>query len=733
MRNAASHATFEVSGSTFEVFAIEGSEGVSTLFTYEIGCSAPLPLPSASVVIGAEGTLVLVDVNGGSRSIKGFIERARGKAYDNEHGEMRVVLRPKIFDLTLGRGSRTFQSTTIIDILQTVLGAHAGSTRFAFPNGGTIPYRVQRDESDWDFITRTLADAGLMYWFDHARGGSLVLADGFSAADPIEGAPIPVLTESFIGGVDEGIVELGSGNQAGSTSHTARGFRWEKPALDVSEKAGQGDYESYEHVLEVPGLKSVGGSLMKQAQGRADGQRITGVIRSVRCAPGMSLPLDDGSEMVISSVSVSAEAVKSADSPGGARDGGARFNSFSFSFSASGGSSSPQPEPPKARRSHHGLSHALVTASSGDEVFPNESAQVRAQLHWDRSGAFNATSGTWVRVAQRLAPASMMIPRTGWVLATIGQRGSADMPLGLGRIFDGEHVPPYGLPENKTRTVYKTATTPGGGSFNEIHFEDKKGAEVLHIHASRDTEILTRASKSEIVHNDARHFVDGQQTITVNQGKNSTVKLSQTTVIGRDETIDVDGDMNKSVKGNETITIGGGRTIRGKLGHSTTIGLNRKLKVGAALIDISLGQINREAKNALTLVGGVLLRLAGQSISRRVGPLWVETVGGMKYVKAGNTITDSSTKNTTEFIGGSVLLDAGTTINEDASEKGTWTVIGKFSGDAKEALIEAHDKIEIRCGKSVLCIEPDGFTLSSPQIELEGKELELVTAIIEHN
>ena len=79
------------------------------------------------------------------------------------------------------------------------------------------------------------------------------------------------------------------------------------------------------------------------------------------------------------------------------------------------------------------------------------------------------------------------------------------------------------------------------------------------------------------------------------------------------------------------------------------------------------------------------------------------------------------------------MLDAGTTINEDASEKGTWTVVGKFSGDAKEGLIEAHDKIEIRCGKSVLCVEPDGLTLSSPQIELEGKELELITAVIEHN
>lgn len=727
MQKSASHATFEVSGTTFEVFALEGAEELSTLSTYEIGCSTPLPLPSASTIIGGEGMLVLADIEGRSRSVRGLVESARANAYDNEHGELRFVLRPLLFDLTLGRASRTFQMSTVLDILRIVLGRHAASTRFAFFNEARIAYRVQRDESDWDFIERTLSDAGLVYWFDHARGSTLVISEGFSAADPLEGEAIPVLTESFIGGIDEGFLELGSSNEADFTAHTARGFRWEKPALEISGKAGQGEYERYEYVLEVPGLKSVGERLMKQAQGRADRRRLTGVVRSVRCAPGVSLTIDDRAELdgtyVILSVAISEES----------RDAKTPFVSFTFRFTAVLESSAPHPEPPKAHRSHRGLSHAVVTAASGDEVFTTESAQVRAQPHWDRGGAFDATSGTWLRVAQRPTPASMMLPRTGWVLATIGQRGFADVPLGLGRIFDGEHTPSYGLPENKTRLVYKTATTPGGGSFNEVHFEDKIGAEVMHIHASRDTEILTRSAKSEIIHNDARHFVDGQQVISVNAGMNSHVKLNQTTVIGRDETVEVGGDMTKSVHRDETITIGGHRTVRGNAGHSTTIAHNRKLKVGAALIDISLGQIHREAKNALTLIGGVLMRVAGQSIGRRVGTLWVETVGGMKYVKAGNSITDSSTKDTTETIGGSVVLQAGTTINEDASERGTWTVVGAFRGNAKEGLIEAHDLIEVRCGKSVLRIEPEGITLSSSQIELEGQDLELVTAVIEHN
>ena len=727
MGEAASHATFQVSGSTFRVSALEGSEAISTLFSYEIGCLSPLPLPRASDVIGAEGTLTLVDPEGRTRDIRGFVSEARGRAGDNMQGEIRFVLRPYVFDLTLGRASRTFQESTVAEILTTVLGPHAGSARLAFSGGTPIPYRVERGESDWAFIERTLAAAGLLYWFDHGQGSALVIADSLGAADALVGAPIPVLTESFVGSVTEGIVELGSGNEAGFSAHTVRSFRWDKPALDVSAKAGGGEYESYEHILEVKGLTEAGESRLKQSQGRADRQRITGVVRTVRLAPGVALSVDDHAD-------TNARYVITSLQLGGELEGdGAHFVSFTSSFTAAHESAAPHPDAPPARLTQAGMSYGIVTASKGDEVFPDEAGQVRAQLHWDRGGAFNATSGVSVRVTQRLAPGSMMIPRTGWVLATLGQRGNADSPIALGRIFDGEHRPAYDLPANKTRVVYKTATTPGGGSFNEIHFEDRKGAEVQHIHASRDTEVLTRSIKSEIVHNDAEHLVDGQQILTHEDTMNSQVRLTQTTAVGRDEKVVVDRDLSKTASGNETITISGHRTIRGKSGHSTAVKHSSKLAVGAALIDISLGQIHREAKNALTLVGAAIVRIAGQSINRQVGPVWLETVGGVKYVKAGNSIAESATKNSTETIGGSVVLQAGTTLNEDSSESASWTVLGKFQGTAKEGLIEAHDLIEIRCGKSVLQIDPKGVTFSSTRIELAGDELELVTGTIEHN
>ena len=45
---------------------------------------------------------------------------------------------------------------------------------------------------------------------------------------------------------------------------------------------------------------------------------------------------------------------------------------------------------------------------------------------------------------------------------------------------------PYDLPANKTRSVFKTLSSPGGGGYNELRIEDRKGAEQIYVHAQRD-------------------------------------------------------------------------------------------------------------------------------------------------------------------------------------------------------------------------------------------------------
>ena len=64
--------------------------------------------------------------------------------------------------------------------------------------------------------------------------------------------------------------------------------------------------------------------------------------------------------------------------------------------------------------------------------------------------------------------------------------GDPDQPLVSGCLYHKEHVVPYELPANKTRTVFKTLSSPGGGGYNELRIEDRQGTKQIYIHAQRD-------------------------------------------------------------------------------------------------------------------------------------------------------------------------------------------------------------------------------------------------------
>src|SRR5690606_433396 len=66
--------------------------------------------------------------------------------------------------------------------------------------------------------------------------------------------------------------------------------------------------------------------------------------------------------------------------------------------------------------------------------------------------------------------------------------GDPDRPIITGRVYNADNMPPYGLPEEKTKSTLKSRSSLNGSgdNFNEIRFEDKKGSEEIYVHAERD-------------------------------------------------------------------------------------------------------------------------------------------------------------------------------------------------------------------------------------------------------
>ena len=71
----------------------------------------------------------------------------------------------------------------------------------------------------------------------------------------------------------------------------------------------------------------------------------------------------------------------------------------------------------------------------------------------------------------------MFLPRIGHEVLVDFLEGDPDRPIITGRVYHGENSPPYPLPDEKTKSTIRSESSPGGGGFNELRFEDKKGEE----------------------------------------------------------------------------------------------------------------------------------------------------------------------------------------------------------------------------------------------------------------
>lgn len=732
-------ASLQIGSVTFDsLAALSGREAIGEPFRYEALAAVPLPLPRPSALLGAPATLTLEDAFG-QRTLHGIAAEVETYTTDMGRGEVRVVFVPRTHMLTLGRASRSFQDKSAIDAVEAVVTPASPVVRALMRTYPAVPYRVQREEDDWSFAVRTLESEGVTFHYDHDEDSVLVLTDDTRAAPAVAGSPVFPYHPDGLEVSSEAIVSLARAAAATTTTVSRKSFSWKNPSLALAVTSGKGRYESYDAPGGGPSDPSV---LERAAQNAKDAIStqaggVSGEATTLRLYPGKTFAIaaqgaDEAwfaGEWLVTSIDIRLA-------------GNSR--AFLTRFTAVAKSVPFRPSPRIARTpkdgntapwggAQPGLSWGVVIADAGDEVFPDESGRVRVQAHWDRDGARDAAAGTWMRVAQRCNPGSMMFPRTGWFVATLNEEGSADAPSVLSRIHDGERPPEYALPANKTRVVFKTATSPGGGSHNELHFEDAKGREVVFWNASRDMDILTKNDASERVDNDAWHDVGVNQTVESGQSWAEQVNHLQTVSIGANQTIRLGTDRAKTVGANDTVTVGGSRTLKVDESHSLGVAGNRTLTVGAALLDVSLGQIATTTQTARTFVGGAVARITAKNFTEDASVASAELVGAVKVETAGENRTLGVDKRFIEAVGGAVRIDAGKRYIDSATKKSSCAVGGALTGKTKEVTLEGYESIELRCGESAVVLEPEQIRVEAKTLKLDGAELEALTKIIVHN
>ena len=223
----------------------------------------------------------------------------------------------------------------------------------------------------------------------------------------------------------------------------------------------------------------------------------------------------------------------------------------------------------------------------------------------------------------------MFIPRVGMEVIVHFLEGDPDQPIITGCVYNPKTMPPYTLPDEKTKSTIKSDSSTGGGGFNEMRFEDKKGKEQIFFHAQKDMDIRVRNDRRELIGND-RHLI-------VNRDKRDRIKRDEHCIIERDQIEKIERDYHRHVEGkmlaktDGDLSHGVGGSIAESVGgsHTEDVGKTIYLKAGMKVIV--------EAGMQITL------KVGGNFVD--IGPAGVTIVGTMVNINSGGAAGSATAGN----------------------------------------------------------------------------------------
>ena len=671
---------FEISGVKSELLVIrfDLAEGVSVPYglSVELACDDEVKMDDA---LGKEGFLTLTG-DGGDRIVHGVVDRFEHTGNRGRFGLYRARVVPYLQWLSLERDCRIFQNKSVPDIVKLVFqDSKLPADRFDFrlkESYAPVEYCVQYRETDLDFVSRLLEEEGIFYFFEHSdKKHLLVFADGPVAYKEIAGES--GLTYNFSQGMapaEECVYRFAFSRQVRSGKMTRRDYNFEKPTLDLKKEEQAKVHEKLE-VYDYPGRyvepdRGKQLSKVRLEESMTFYETAEGESTCVRLVPGFKFSLSDhehgeyNRDYFLTKLVTRGEQPQSLQEKAGS--GGGDF-SYSSRFTAIPASVPFRPARVTPKPVVEGIQTAKVTGPGGEEIYTDKYGRVKVKFHWDRGDDKDEKSSCWIRVSSTFAGGqygAIFTPRIGHEVVVDFLEGDPDRPLITGSVYNADRMPPYELPGEKTRSTTKTDSSLGGGGFNELRFEDKKGSEEVYLQGEKDWTILIKNNKDQTV--------------------------------GHNETLDVGNNRTKTVGVNETITVGAN--------HQETIGANMGLSVGGMKTEtVAINSAESIGGAKELTIGAAYAVTVGAAMNTAVGGAMVEEVGGLKSVNVGKTMGEN--------VGGNRSATVGKNFSEKVKEE--------YSLKAKKIYLQADDMIVLKTGSSEITMKKDGSIL------IKGKDVEV--------
>ncbi len=705
----------------FRVVRFKAREALSGLFELHVELAGP-EIELADV-IDTPMTLDLASIDA-PRHISGVCASFEYIGHTRHFQLYEAVVVPWLWRLQFRRSSRIFQDMSTPDIVREVLkaaGMPGNGSRFSLVETyAPRNYCVQYQEDDLSFLCRLLEEDGIFFFFEHGPDAhTVVFADNSGAHPPIPGDP----TLWFVppgGGVPdrEHVQSFRFGERIRPGAVALRDFNLHRPSESM-EARKQGTRHTDLEVYTYPGDyqdPGRGGSHMGQTLAKLRLEAHQAIRRvgsaasdSPRVTAGHTLTIEGHPRAELDTKYRVLHVEHTGEQPQVLDQDADGAFAYSNSFTVSELNVPFRPLQTTPRPVMRGLQTATVVGPEGEEVYTDEHGRVKVQFHWDRAEPFNESSSCWVRVSQAWAGNSwgaMFLPRIGHEVLVDFIEGDPDRPMITGRVYTGYNRPPYALPDEKTKSTIKSESSPGGGGFNELRFEDSKGSEQIFVHAQKDFD--------EVVLNNHTEDVGANET--------NTIGANQDTEVGGDRTMHVKGNFKETIDGTET------RSVTGAVDETFSATETR---------NISADQSETVGANVKRTIGGNVTETVGGNVTQTISGSVTETVSGSvsQTVTGGITVTTPAAVNITAVGGMNVTATGGVNFIAPAgftviAPGGTKTIDKDFwkygggSGDAfgwKLAFVGMkNDFVGISTAVTAVKAEYTGISLSYKSVEAKN-------------
>jgi type VI secretion system secreted protein VgrG len=675
--------TFESGESSLDVRRFSIKECVSELFTVSVWAGSTNPDLDLESIIGKKARFLLNSgvkfATGGPRLWSGVCSHVEQVKVATGSAESTYYLRiaPMEWLLTHRRNHRIFQHKSIPDIIDELLGDWGITPKWRISRGQypKLEFKVQYGESDYAFMCRLLEEAGIAFTFpnDSDAGSNITFADALHDNTP-RTARLPFVDEPNEAAEQEFVTEVVLAHEVRAGAATHRDFDFRNPNFNLEGNAPTAakPEDEYEHYHYAPGgfLVETGGggeTPVADDKGVARHDQSAGIIRARHTleaeradkrtvefgtnaydlAPGVVFGMQNHPHGELASANTLLVI--------GSVISGTPVAAWSNACDALFASLPYRPRRTTPKPEANGVQSATVVGPPGDEIHTDEFGRVRVEFPWHREGKNDDDSSCWMRVSQGWAGTGygvITIPRVGQEVLIGFLAGDPDCPMVVGRVYNATQPVPYELPKHKTRSTWKSNSSPGGDGFNEIMFEDLKGSELVYVQAEKNLRKLVKNDETITVGNNRHKLVKNNETETTGVNRTEVTGVNRSEMTGRNRKTLIRGSLLKQVGADEVdktdgklqVFVGGDEDIVIKR-------VKRERVEGDSHLTV-FGKRNEAIKGKLSLI-------VDGDRHEKIGASHAIDAGSEIHLKAGTALVIEAPDITLKGPGGFVRIDAG--------------------------------------------------------------------------